>query len=83
MKVFVTRRIPSRGLDLLGAKGYEVVVSPYDRVLTKAELIDFLKEDRYDAVLSLLTDKVNAEVFDAAGRQCKICLLYTSPSPRD
>ena len=72
MKVFVTRKIPSRGIDLLKAKGYEVVVSPYDRILTKAELVEFLKQDRYDAVLSLLTDKVNAEVFDAAGRQCKI-----------
>ncbi len=72
MKIFVTRKIPNRGPDMLRAKGYEVVVSPHDRVLTKAELIEFLKKDRYDAVLSLLTDKIDAEVLDAAGKQCKI-----------
>ncbi len=72
MKVFVTRRIPDRGIDLLKKKGYEIVVSPHDRVLSKEELIGALKEGRYDAVLCLLTDKIDAEVLEAAGNQCKI-----------
>lgn len=45
-----------------------------DRVLTRAEL---LKEVRgRDAVLCLLTDKIDAEVYEAAGPQCKIFSNY-------
>ena len=76
MKVFVTRQIPDKGINLLKEKGYEVMVSPQNRVLTKEELIGYLKEDRYDAVLCLLTDKIDADVFEAAGSQCKIFANY-------
>lgn len=76
MKIFVTRDIPNRGIFLLKEKGYEVVISPHDRVLTKPELIEFLQKDRYDAVLALLTDKIDTEVLSAAGPQCKIFANY-------
>lgn len=76
MKVFITRQIPNRGVDLLESNGYEVLVSPYGRVLKKEELIDFLKKDSYNAVLCLLTDKIDAEVLDAAGKKCKIFANY-------
>ncbi|MEK9195516.1 MAG: D-glycerate dehydrogenase [Patescibacteria group bacterium] len=76
MKIFVTRNIPNQGLDMLRAKGHEVTVNPDDRVLTKDELIAFLKESQYAAVLCLLTDKIDADVFDAAGSQCKIFANY-------
>ncbi|MBI2055933.1 MAG: D-glycerate dehydrogenase [Candidatus Sungbacteria bacterium] len=76
MKIFITRLIPDKGINLLKEKGYEVVVSPHDRVLTKNELIDVLQKDRYDAVLCLLTDKIDAEVLSAAGPQCKIFANY-------
>lgn len=66
MKVFITRKIPSRGIDMLSDKGYTVAVNPEDRVLAKEELIAYLKQDRYDAVLSMLADKIDAEVLDAA-----------------
>lgn len=64
MKVFVTRQIPDSGINLLKEKGYEVVVSPHDRVLKKEELIEYLKKDKYDAVLALLTDKIDSQVLD-------------------
>ena len=51
---------------MLKNRGYEVDVSPYDRPLSKNELIDFLHKKPYDAVLTLLTDMVDAEVYDAA-----------------
>ena len=47
-------------------------MSPYDKVLSKDELISYLKNGKYDAVLALLTDKLDADVFQAAGAQCKI-----------
>jgi len=75
MKVFVTRKIPESGIELLKNAGHEVVVSDKDGVLTKGELIAELKKDTYDAILCLLTDTVDAEVFDAA-LQAKIFANY-------
>ena len=65
-KIFITRAIPDKGVKLLEEKGHKVVVSPHDRVLKKEEFIEFLKKDKYDAVLCDLTDKVDAEILDAA-----------------
>lgn len=76
MKIFITRRIPEAGIKKLQDKGYEVVVSPHDRVLTKEELVLALTDQLYDAVLCLLTDKIDADVFNAAGPQCKIFANY-------
>lgn len=76
MKIFITRNIPDAGIKLLQDKGYEVAVSPHDRVLSKDELSAALREGSYDAVLCLLTDKIDAEVLDAAGTQCKIIANY-------
>ena len=71
-KVFVTRKIPEAGIAKLHAAGYEVEMNPQDKVLSKEELVFYLKEGKYDAVLCLLTDKIDADVFAAAGAQCKI-----------
>lgn len=62
--IFITRKIPDSGPALLRGKGYEVQVSEKDGVLTKDELITALKKKLYDAVLCLLTDTVDAAVFD-------------------
>lgn len=63
--VFVTRRIPERGLKLLESKGYSVDVSPKEGVLSKEELLAALRAKPYDAVLCLLTDRIDGEVFEA------------------
>lgn len=65
-KIYVTRKIPESGIELLKQEGYEVTVSEKDGVLTKDELLGALKGDSYDAVLPLLTDTIDADVFDAA-----------------
>ena len=75
-KIFITRMVPQIGIEMLKAKGYEAVVNPEDRILTKEELLNSLRGQNYDAVLCLLTDKIDAEVFDAAGPQCKIFANY-------
>lgn len=61
-KVFVTRKIPKPGLDIL-EKECEVKVNPYDRALTKKELIENVKG--MNGLLCLLTDTVDKEVIDA------------------
>jgi len=65
-KVYVTRAIPESATVMLEEKGYQVTVSNKDDVLTKEELIAALKGRGYDAVLCLLTDKIDGDVFDAA-----------------
>jgi lactate dehydrogenase-like 2-hydroxyacid dehydrogenase len=64
--IYVTRRIPQVGIDMLTGAGHDVDINPEDRVLTKDELIAALSAKPYDAVLSLLTDPIDATTFDAA-----------------
>ncbi len=74
--VFITRKIPEAGINLLKEKGYSIDVSEKDGVLTKEELITSLKGKNYDAILCLLTDKIDDEIFEAAGQKCKIFANY-------
>ncbi|MGC9424097.1 hypothetical protein, partial [Vibrio sp.] len=62
-KVYVTRLIPQEGIDLLQAT-CEVEINPHDRPLTRAELLEKVKGR--DGILCLLTDRIDADVFDAA-----------------
>lgn len=61
--VYVTRLIPQEGIDLLQAT-CEVEINPHDRPLTREELLE--KVQGRDGILCLLTDRIDAEVFDAA-----------------
>ena len=73
-KVFVTRQIPDAGIKLMKEAGFEVEISDFDGVLPREQLLAKVK--RADAILSLLTDKIDAEVMDAAGPQLKIVANY-------
>ena len=76
MKIYITRQIPEAGIKKLEKKGYEIVINPKDKVLRKEELIAVLKEGNFDAVLCLLTDKIDDEVLAAAGPKTKIFANY-------
>lgn len=69
-KVIVTRKIPGNGIKMLKDQGFEVSVSPHDRVLEKQELLNFIQGA--DGVLCMLTDKVDQEFINAAGPNLKI-----------
>lgn len=71
--VAVTRKIPEAGLNLLAEK-FELKVNPHDRVLTPRELQSFVKGA--DAILSMLTDKIDKNILSAAGKQLKIVANY-------
>ena len=73
-KIFVTRQILESGINLLKGKDYEVEISDFDGVLPREQLLGKIKGA--DAVLALLTDKINAEFFDAAGPQLKVVANY-------
>ncbi|OHA03964.1 MAG: hypothetical protein A3I44_05055 [Candidatus Sungbacteria bacterium RIFCSPLOWO2_02_FULL_51_17] len=74
MKVFITRKIPARGIDMLKEKGFEVIVSPHDRVLTRDELVEMGRGA--DAVLAQLTDRIDGAVVDSWGGSVKIIANY-------
>jgi glyoxylate reductase len=71
--VYVTRMIPQETIDTL-RKVHDVEVNPHDRALSPDELMQAVRGR--DAVITLLTDTVSAEVLDAAGPHCKIFANY-------
>lgn len=76
--IYVTRRIPDEGLKLLETKGHRVIVSPHDRVLTKDEVIAAVREHQPDALLCLLTDRIDGAVLDAGKPNLKILANYAA-----
>lgn len=62
-KVYVTRMIARPGLELLETC-CEVEVNPEDRALTRAELLERVRDK--DGVIGLLTDRIDGEFFTAA-----------------
>ena len=74
MKIFITRKIPQTGINLLQQAGFEVDISSLDRPMTRDELKQ--KIVGVDAILSQLVDKIDAEILDTAGKQLKIVANY-------
>ena len=72
-KVYVTRQIPDAGITMLRQACEVVDVNPEDRVLTHEELLAAV--GGRDGVLCLLTDRIDAEVMDAA-KGCKVFANY-------
>lgn len=71
-RIFVSRQIPDAGLNLLyDAFGRDSVdVFPHDRIIGRDEFLAGVKGA--DAILPILTERVDAEVMDAAGPQLQI-----------
>jgi glyoxylate reductase len=69
-RVFVTRRIPESGIVLLRERGFAVEISDADGVLPRETLLQKVKGA--EGLLSLLTDRIDAELMDAAGPQLRV-----------
>jgi len=65
MKIFVTRKIPESGLDLLSKK-HELDINPYNRVLTKEEIIKGLHGK--DGLICLLTDMIDKDIITSESK---------------
>ena len=63
MKIFITRKIPKKGIELLLSKGYEVDINQYDKSLSTKEIIKELKNK--DGLISLLTDNIDEEIINS------------------
>jgi len=72
--VYVTRKFADSGIKALKAKGYRVEIYPEDQIIPRKTLLQKVKGA--DALLSLLTDRIDDEVFKAAGPKLKIVANY-------
>jgi glyoxylate reductase len=71
--ILVTRRLPQAVMDDL-ADHFTLEENPFDRTLTREELLQRIKGR--DGLLSLLTDRIDHPVMEAAGPQLKIIANY-------
>ncbi|XP_034037049.1 glyoxylate reductase/hydroxypyruvate reductase [Thalassophryne amazonica] len=71
MKVFLTRRIPQAGMDILSKTDIcEVSLWDSDEPIPKSELLKGVQGA--DGLLCVLSDRIDAEVLDAAGPNLKV-----------
>jgi glyoxylate reductase len=70
LQIFVTQPIPPAGLEVLRRAYSNFQMNPEERVLSRSELLAHVKG--CNALLTLLTDKIDAELLDAAGPQLKV-----------
>ena len=68
-RVVVTNRIPAEGLAALRAE-HELIAWKHEECISRAECLELVKGA--DGILTLLTEKVDAELLDAAGPQLKV-----------
>lgn len=65
-RVFVTRLIPEKGINLLKKFCQTVEINPYDRSLTYDELLHHVKDS--DAILTMLSDEIDARLINETAK---------------
>jgi glyoxylate reductase len=73
MKIFITQEIPDSGLKLLEKSGFEVDIYKKDKPITRREFLHGIID--CDAVIPLLTDKIDKETIDKM-KKCKVIANY-------
>lgn len=73
MKIFITKEIPELGINHIRKSGINLEVYRGSKPLTKKKLIEKISD--VDGVITLLSDKVDADFIDSAKR-CKIIANY-------
>jgi glyoxylate reductase len=71
--IYVTRRLPEAAMALL-EKNFALECNPFDRVLTREELLSAVKGR--DGLLPLLTDRIDGELMEEAGKQLRVIANY-------
>ncbi len=74
MKVYITRKIQSKAIKHLRDKGFTVSVYKEDKPIPRNILMKNIKN--VDALIPLLTDKIDKEVIDNMNK-CKIIACYS------
>ncbi len=72
--IYITREIPEIGINMLREKGWDLYIHQSELPPSREEILKRVKGAT--AILSLLTDKIDKEVFDSAGSSLKIVANY-------
>ncbi|MBI2594511.1 D-glycerate dehydrogenase, partial [Candidatus Curtissbacteria bacterium] len=72
--VYITAKIPKIAESLLRARGFAVEINNSSKNLTKDELKEVFS--KHDAVLTLMTDKIDADLLKHASKKLKIIANY-------
>lgn len=73
--IFVTRRIPDAGINMLKKrKNVRIEIYEQDRAIPRKELLRRVKGKQI--LLTILTEKIDAEIFSAAGPELKMIANY-------
>lgn len=73
-KIFITRPFPGTGIELL-KQHFDVKLNSSDRTLSPSQLKQAVKE--MDAIVCLLTDKIDIHILNAAGKNLKLIANYS------
>lgn len=69
-KVYITNLIPEEGIKLLERKGFRVDKNTSGKSLSREKLSEIISE--YDAIITLISDKIDAEMLREASSNLKI-----------
>lgn len=70
-RIYVTREIPDIGIKMLEEKGYSVTIGKEKKPLSQKDIVKILqkaekKGEPYNILLTLLTDKIDKNIFEIA-----------------
>ena len=71
--ILVTRKLPPAAMELL-EENFQMECNPHNRVLSREELLDAVRGK--EGILSLLTDTMDGEVMESAGKCLKMIANY-------
>ncbi|MCX6754788.1 MAG: D-glycerate dehydrogenase [Candidatus Nomurabacteria bacterium] len=75
-KIYITRKIPEAGLNLLREKGISFDIGKSKFPPTKKEIVKALKKKPYDGIISFLTDPLDKDIFNACPT-IKVCANFS------
>src|SRR3989344_5948776 len=72
--IYITSVIPKECTEMLQSKGFDIQINLLGRNLTKKELTDVFS--KYDAVITLMTDRIDRDILLAASKKFKVIANY-------
>lgn len=64
IKIFVTHKIPEKGINMLRKKNYEIIINDEEGLVSKEKIIKNVKDK--DVLISLLSDNIDREVISSS-----------------
>ena len=76
MRIYITRKIPAPGIELLRRKHIEFDIWDSDEPIPHDVLVEKMKNN-YDGLYCMLTDTIDSEVLEAAGTYKNVFKYYS------